>query len=132
MSNRLDLDISKQVEFAKSHSTVVDAQGAVIFRNKKIWVIGYAHLPLKYKYSSEETKQFPEIHITAVMDAIMKIGSYKTSQYADLEFAVSGPIKIGDLALIVEMGFKTLWIKDEKVIPPEYFSQILRSSNIKL
>lgn len=124
--------IKKQVEFAKSHSNVKDALGACIFKGRKLWVIGCSHLPLKFKYTSEKAKQLPELHITAVMDAIMKIGSYKHTTYSDLDIAVSDPLKVGDIALIVEMGFKTLWIGDDKFDPAEHFRQHLKGTNVSV
>jgi len=126
-------EIVKHVKFAKSHSNVDDAKGACILKGKKLLVTGFSRLPLHYHYTSEESPQHPELHISAVQDVIMKIGSYRKVSYTDLDIAVSEKPTLPDLVLIAEMGFKKLWILgDEKAYDPcDYLHDVLYEKEIK-
>ncbi len=126
--------IFKQVEFAKSHSNIEDGRGACIFKGKKVLVVGFSHLPSNFHYTSEDSKQHNEIHISAVHDVIMKIGSYRKVTYMDLDIAVSDEPTIQELGLIVEMKFKKLWIfgNPKPFDPTEYFIQVLKLNKIRL
>lgn len=127
-------EIKTQVEFAKSHSTVIDeSRGAVLFKGSKTWIVGFSRLPLDLKYSSEESPLHTELHINAVQDAIMKVGSYRKVVYSDLDIALSDEPTLNELALIVDMGFKRLWIlgKDKALKPDDYLREAIRKNNLK-
>lgn len=127
-------DLQRQVQFAKSHSTVKDAQGVCVYKGKKLLISGFSRLPLHYKYSSSKSPQYPELHLSAVQDVVMKLGSYRRVSYNDLDIVMSDTPTIQDMVLIVEMGFRKLIILNEGTKghdPAEYFHDRLREQDVK-
>jgi len=126
-------DYQKQILLAKSHSTVKDAQGVCVYKGKKLLIAGFGRLPLHYKYSSPKSPQFPELHLSAVQDVVIKLGSYRRVSYSDLDIIMSDAPTLSDLTLIVEMGFKKLIILSEGTKghdPADYFFDRLQAKGV--
>lgn len=127
-------DLQKQITFAKSHSTIRNAQGVCVYKGKKLLVSGFSRLPLNYKYSSENSPQHTELHISAIQDIIMKLGSYRRVSYNDLDIVMDDHPSMQDMALIADMGFRKLIILSDNskgCDPIEYFHNRLREQGVK-
>jgi hypothetical protein len=126
-------DLLKQIEFAKSHSTIKNAEGICVYKGKKLLLAGWTRLPLKYHYSSPDSPQHEVLHISAMQDVVIKLGSYRRVSYSDLDIGLEKEPTLSDLALIVEMGFKKLWImgNPKPFDPIDYFHEKLRGEGIK-
>lgn len=71
--------------------------------------------------------------MSAVQDLVIKLGSYRRVTYADLDIVVSEVPTLPDVILIVEMGFKKLWVHGltKSIDPVDYFHDRLTEQSIK-